>query len=322
MDSSGIILDSRMRKIVVIGNDPLAVDCLDVLRRSSESDIRLVVSDPQLRISDNLTRYCREHSLPHRLTRKMDSDTTAAIDAARPDLLISAYNMTILDRRLLSIPKLGAVNYHNGPLPKYRGVNALSWAIINGEKRHGVTWHWMDPGIDTGDIIGQKFFPIAESETAFSLAQKCFAAGAQLFGEVLPSLLRGDVISIPQNHSQATYYSLKQFPNGGRIDFNWSFNQLERFLRGLDYRPADNPFIQASLTHSGRIFYAQKASMVRPSTPNAQTGRVQAICENRIDVCLTNSVASLTDLLDADKRPITAACLAGQYGIKVGDRLE
>ena len=75
----------------------------------------------------------------------------------------------------------GAVNFHDGPLPAYAGLNAPVWAILAGETTHGITWHLMEEGADTGDILVTQEVNINEEETAFTFNAKCFAAGVESF---------------------------------------------------------------------------------------------------------------------------------------------
>ena len=63
----------------------------------------------------------------------------------------------------------GAINFHDGPLPRYAGLNAPVWAIINGEPDHGITWHMIEGGVDEGDILEQRLFELASEETALTL---------------------------------------------------------------------------------------------------------------------------------------------------------
>ena len=67
------------------------------------------------------------------------------------------------------MPKYGAINCHAGKLPDYRGRNILNWALINDEKEFGITVHFIDEGIDTGDIILQESFEIKDSDNYKSL---------------------------------------------------------------------------------------------------------------------------------------------------------
>ena len=67
------------------------------------------------------------------------------------DLLLNVHSLYLIARRtVVAAPRIGSFNLHPGPLPEYAGLNTPSWAIYNGEREHGVTVHWMEPGVDTG----------------------------------------------------------------------------------------------------------------------------------------------------------------------------
>ena len=72
------------------------------------------------------------------------------------------------------------VNIHNGPLPKYRGVNPINWALKNNENSHGVTLHHIDEGIDTGDIIDQEIFSIDSNLEVIDVYNQCISAGKKI----------------------------------------------------------------------------------------------------------------------------------------------
>src|SRR5690606_6410745 len=80
------------------------------------------------------------------------------------DYLFSIANLKIITEEILTLPKKGAINFHDGLLPGYSGLNVPSWAIINDEKIHGITWHFMTRKIDAGDIISQVEFSIDDNE--------------------------------------------------------------------------------------------------------------------------------------------------------------
>ncbi|WP_426741257.1 formyltransferase family protein, partial [Pseudomonas aeruginosa] len=69
------------------------------------------------------------------------------------DFLFSIVNSEIIPQKILRLPRYYAINYHNSPLPKYAGLYATSWAILNGETQHGISWHIMNEVIDAGDIL-------------------------------------------------------------------------------------------------------------------------------------------------------------------------
>ena len=78
--------------------------------------------------------------------------TLAASDVAF-DWLFSIANLEMIPESVLARAKAGAVNFHDGPLPRYAGLNAPVWAILAGETAHGITWHMIEGGIDEGDVL-------------------------------------------------------------------------------------------------------------------------------------------------------------------------
>jgi methionyl-tRNA formyltransferase len=111
------------------------------------------------------------------------------------------------------------INLHNGPLPRYRGVAPINWALKNGESEHGATIHEITPGIDDGPIIGQARFSIyPEIDEVVDVYRRALAFGWTLFQETIPLLDR--ITPRPQDDSQATYYDsqMKQLL-GDRMNF-------------------------------------------------------------------------------------------------------
>ena len=93
------------------------------------------------------------------------TDFISTVAGLGPELCISMSYDQILRKALLELPELGFVNFHAGKLPYYRGRNVINWAIINNETSIGLTAHYLDQGIDTGDIILQRTLPIEWEDT-------------------------------------------------------------------------------------------------------------------------------------------------------------
>src|SRR5438067_2780291 len=98
----------------------------------------------------------------------------------RIDLLLNAHSLFVADADVVAAPTIGSFNLHPGPLPRYAGLNAPSWAIYNGETEHGVTLHWMDAGIDTGPIAYQESFDVRGDDTALAVSARCTRYGLRL----------------------------------------------------------------------------------------------------------------------------------------------
>ena len=111
------------------------------------------------------------------------------------------------------------INLHNSPLPKYRGVRPINWALKNEEKQHGVTIHEITQGIDDGPIYGQINYPIySEIEEVEDVYEKSKKYGWDLFQEVYPRI--NSITPYQQSHEKATYYSNSTIKGlGDRSDF-------------------------------------------------------------------------------------------------------
>jgi methionyl-tRNA formyltransferase len=105
--------------------------------------------------------------------RVRDAETADWIRAEGVDLLLNVHSLYLIVGEVVAAPRIGSFNLHPGPLPEYAGLNTPSWAIYNGEPRHGVTVHWMEPEVDTGPIAYSATFDLSESDTGLSVSARC-----------------------------------------------------------------------------------------------------------------------------------------------------
>lgn len=153
-----------------------------------------------------------------------------------PDLLLSIQYDRILKSPLLAIPRCGTFNLHFGPLPRLRGCFPTKWAIIEDEPA-GVTFHCIDPGIDSGDVIAQTIIPLAVDETDETLYSKLQEAGKRLFVEQIPWMKNlNPPPRQPQNPVAASYHP-KQLPFDSVIDWSRDAAWIERFIRAFTFPP-------------------------------------------------------------------------------------
>lgn len=142
----------------------------------------------------------------------------------QPDLIVSLSASRIFKKEIIELPTYGVINVHSAPLPKYRGLMPSFWQLYNGEEKGAVTIHWMEKGIDSGDIILQRWFDITPDETQDSLIRKGKFIGSELVHEAIELIEKygKDVPTIPNDESEATYYSFptkeeaKQFKKMGK----------------------------------------------------------------------------------------------------------
>ncbi len=139
-------------------------------------------------------------------------EAVEVLSALQPDLLLVAVFGQILKPAVLGVPRLGAVNVHPSLLPAYRGPNPVYWAVANGESRTGVTFHQIDEGIDTGDLLAQREVVVEPGDTESSLRRRCAGVAGDMVVEVVRGLRDGSLEATPQDESQASYFG--QPPRG------------------------------------------------------------------------------------------------------------
>src|SRR5262249_49491316 len=140
------------------------------------------------------------------------SEFVSAIRRVSPDLILVWSYPMILPKEIIEIPRYGCVNVHLGLLPEYRGVNGIRWALLNGEDKTRATLHFMDAGIDSGDMIARAAFPIMPEDDILSLMQKSKIAGLRVLENSWAAIASGNVQTMPQDESKANYYSSKMAP--------------------------------------------------------------------------------------------------------------
>lgn len=133
-----------------------------------------------------------------------DPQCLAALRRADPDLVILA-GADIIPRAVLEIPRLGTLNAHYGLLPRYRGMNVTQWSVYHDDPL-GVSVHWVDPGIDTGAIVGRETIPVAVGETLADLRPKHQQAAARQLVEAGRRALGDTVDAIEQGPEDGRQY--------------------------------------------------------------------------------------------------------------------
>ncbi len=126
------------------------------------------------------------------------------VRALNVDLLLCVSYSMLLGPETLEAVNSNAINIHAALLPKNRGANPVQWCLIKGETTTGVTMHYMDGGMDTGDIIAQLSTPINEKDTWITLNTKLDQLTRVLLANELPQVLAGTNARQPQTPAQAT----------------------------------------------------------------------------------------------------------------------
>jgi methionyl-tRNA formyltransferase len=174
-----------------------------------------------------------ERGLP--LAQPADANAAASLARLRelaPDLFVVVAYGCILSPELLAVPRLGSINVHASLLPDYRGAAPVACAILEGAHGTGVTTMWMDAGIDTGDVILQRYTPIHPEENAGELAERLSRLGAQLLVETVRAVERGAAPRLPQD-PQAGSYCRKLRKEHGVIVWQQDAERVARHVRAM-----------------------------------------------------------------------------------------
>ena len=155
----------------------------------------------------------------------------------KPDILITCAFGQILNKEVLNIAPLGAINVHASLLPKYRGAAPINWAILNGEKETGISIMKTEIGLDSGPVILQEKCNINENETSIELTKKLSTLGAGALIEALELIKNGKAIFTPQENLKATKAPMLK-KEMGLIDWNQSTEKIHNQIRGLQPWPS------------------------------------------------------------------------------------
>ncbi|HIC44113.1 MAG TPA: methionyl-tRNA formyltransferase [Sulfurimonas sp.] len=156
----------------------------------------------------SLQQMAESHGIP--LTGTKNVNQSASVEIIRnwkPDLIVSIHFNQLIKKKVIHLAPTGVINIHPALLPKNRGTFPYFWSLVNGDTETGSTVHWIDSKFDTGDIILQEKIKISESDTVTSLANRCARLGADLMVEAITLIQTGNPPRIPQDDTQATYFS-------------------------------------------------------------------------------------------------------------------
>jgi len=222
-----------------------------------------------------------------------------------PDIaVVVAFRM--LPESIWSVPRLGTFNLHASLLPQYRGAAPINWAIINGEKKTGVTTFLIDKEIDTGNIIYREEIDIDSNDTAGDIHDKLMLIGAELVLKTVQALTEKEVKPIDQQlflkKGEQFKSAPKIFRETCRIDWTKKASDIHNFIRGLSPYPGawtelifeDGTAVQVKLLKSVEI----------EKNHQRTSGSILIEGKNTFNVACNNGFISIIEMQLAGKRPM------------------
>jgi natural product biosynthesis luciferase-like monooxygenase protein len=220
------------------------------------------------------------------------------------ELILSIANLDLIPAAVLGRAS-GAVNFHDGPLPRRAGLNAPVWALLDGDASHGITWHRIGAGVDDGPVLVVRTFPVATDDTALTLNAKCFAAALDSFAEVIGAVEAAHP-GTPQDIIGRKVHRAADRPAAfGRLDFVQPAAVVARTVRALDHGSYPNPMCLPKIAMAGRVLTVSTAAVESGSgTP----GQVLQASRSGLVVACAEGAVRLTGLSDATG-PVCASTL-------------
>ncbi|MBC2575642.1 methionyl-tRNA formyltransferase [Peptostreptococcus canis] len=225
-------------RIIFMGTPDISVKTLERLIEDGHDIVGVVTQPdrPKGRGNKISVSPVKEVALKHNLKifqpeKASSPEFTAELKGLNPDLIVVIAYGQILKKNLLEIPKYGCINVHVSLLPKLRGAAPINWAIINGDKKTGVTIMFMDEGLDTGDIIDVKEFELDNEITAGELHDWMMVEGAELLVKTVRNIESGNYTRTKQNDNESTYAPMMD-RNLGHVDFSKSAEDIHNLVRG------------------------------------------------------------------------------------------
>ncbi len=241
-------------RILFLGNNWVGWQLVQWLKEQEEEIVGLVIhAAGRRKYGDEIINSSKVD--PARIfdgSKLHRSETLEAIKSLRPEIGVSALFGYILRSPFIDMMSAGCVNIHPALLPYNRGAYPNVWSIIDGTPA-GVTVHYIDEGVDTGDIIAQREIHVEPFDTGISLYHKLEQACVDLFKETWPMLRAGQVLRVAQEERAGTCHRMHDIVGIDEIDLDrrYSARELIDILRARTFPPYPGAYFR----HEGRKIY-------------------------------------------------------------------
>jgi len=199
----------QRKRVVLLGKGTLAIHAADWFHTNPAFELECIVPViPEPSWTDSLSDWAIKNKVSIIESGRYEDIPGVRENGRTIDLAFSVfYDKIIKDWFIKKCDKI--LNLHNSPLPHYRGVSPINWALKNNENEHGITIHEIIPGIDAGPVVAQlKYSIYPKFDEVVDVYTRSLAYGAILFDQTMPLVYK--ITPMEQEHAQATYYSKEQ----------------------------------------------------------------------------------------------------------------
>jgi methionyl-tRNA formyltransferase len=312
----------KVSKIVFFGTSKFAVSALKRLKDSGCSVVA-VVTQPDKKGGRNLKvitspvkMEAQRLNIPvYQPLSITEEGFVDKLKSSKADFFVVVSFGTILPAEILEIPKSCCLNIHASLLPRYRGAAPVRWALINGEKKTGVTIIKMNEKLDAGDIVLRKELKIEEADTSEILDNKLAGIGAELLIEAIGLTMNGKAKFIKQNEKEATF-APRLTKEDGKLDWKLGSDSILNRINGLKPWPGTYSFLEGGLL---KIIAAKK--VLRKDSSKFTPGEIIAADKEGLIIKTGDSAISILELQLEGKKRMSAELFLRGHKIKPGLKL-
>ncbi|MBI5187829.1 MAG: methionyl-tRNA formyltransferase [Nitrospirae bacterium] len=301
-------------RIVFFGTPQFAVPSLNKLLQSGEKVIAVVTQPDKKKGRGRILSPppVKEFALNRGIrvlqpTSIKDPEFINELSTMKPEIIVVVAYGKILSAQILKLPSFGCINVHASLLPKYRGAAPIQWAIINAEKKTGITTMLMDEGLDTGGILLQEETEIAADDNAETLSKRLAEIGASLLIKTIKGIKDGSIKPIPQVETPSYATPLKK--EDGRVNWLKTATEIFNFVRGMYPWPGAYCYLNRE-----RIKIIKVKAIEGSGIPN----RIEKAGEGELIVGTVKGLISIIELQPEGKKSMSAAAFLQGRHVKEG----
>ncbi|WP_432411137.1 methionyl-tRNA formyltransferase [Rasiella sp. SM2506] len=310
-------------KIVFMGTPDFAVGVLQHLVENDKNIVAVITAPDRpagrgrkLQASA-VKQYAESKQIPVlQPTNLKNEDFLTELQSFDANLqIVVAFRM--LPKVVWQLPEYGTFNLHASLLPEYRGAAPINWALINGEKKTGVTTFFIDEKIDTGEIIFKEEVTIAQRETVGTLHDRLMDLGSQLVVKTVNAIADETIATTPQPKTETFTEAPKLTPENTKIDWSKSVAQIDALVRGLSPYPVAWCYVEQEDEQFKIKLYTTEIEHVQPIE---SIGTI-ITTKKTLKVACKNGYLYIKELQLPGKRKMDSASLLNGFSFQNGAKL-
>lgn len=284
--------------IIFFGYNNWGALVIDFLLSNKYNVPLIIVNDTNEQKLNKIFNILKKHHYKPEIlviNKENRSKVISRIKELNPIAGISCSYGGIIIEEIFSIPEIGILNIHGGPLPQMRGCNEINWAIIEGRTKSAVTIHLIDKTLDTGPIFCSKIYSIKFEDTINDVKNRMFKATVELLEEDLSDILTKKIRPNTQDHKLAKYYP-KRRREDGKINWNKNAIDIYNLIRALT-----SPFPGAFSYLNGKKIVFNSAYVIFNNKPYKDVGKIIKVAKERIVVTTGYNLLVVTGIKNTDE---------------------